>query len=77
MILTAKEFLWNNILTQGDIEPYGHIPKIKIYEAMLEFAKLHVQEALKQASEKVQITDFGYAINKDSILNAYNLDDIK
>jgi len=43
----------------------------------VEFTKLHVQQALKQASEKVQITDFGYAVNKDSILNAYNLENIK
>ena len=53
---------------------------------MKEFAKLHVQEALKQASEKaitIYIEPDGcatgdyYDVDKDSILNAYNLDDIK
>lgn len=49
-------------------------------DAMIEFAKLHVQEALKEASKKAEINyeDFsGKYIDKDSILNAYNLDDIK
>lgn len=69
-------------------------------EMMIEFAKLHVQEALKQASKKVvlefaddreklpdyvedpfnatmnEIGDFHY-IYRDSILNAYDLNNIK
>lgn len=57
-----------------------------IYIAMIEFAKLHVEAALKSASKKVELTDFAYeflqegaydAIDKDSILNAYPLDNIK
>lgn len=57
-----------------------------IYEAMVEFARLHVEAALKTASEKVSLTDFAYeflqegaddAIDKESILNAYPLDNIK
>lgn len=51
---------------------------------LIEFAKLHVQEALRQASEKAKIVDTGVtdsyfdaAIDKESILNAYNLDNIK
>jgi hypothetical protein len=48
--------------------------------------KLHVEAALKSASEKVRLTDFAYeflqegaydAIDKESILNAYPLDNIK
>lgn len=57
-----------------------------IYEAMVEFARLHVDTALKVASEKARLTDFAYeflqegaydAIDKESILNAYPLDNIK
>jgi hypothetical protein len=58
---------------------------------MIEFAKMHVQEALKEASEKVrQIEDpyaytgntgseypADYIVDKDSILNAYPLTNIK
>mgnify|MGYP003416922325 FL=1 len=58
-----------------------------IKDIMIEFAKLHVQEALRQASEKAE-TDYEldnpydansayYIVNKDSILNAYSLDTIK
>ena len=57
---------------------------------MIEFAKMHVQEALKQASEKSD-ADFTYLGDdlkeigaeyievytiKDSILNAYSLENI-
>jgi hypothetical protein len=51
---------------------------------MVEFAKLHVQAALKAASENAKIEiipheheDTDYYINEDSILNAYPLDQIK
>jgi len=60
-------------------------------EVMIEFAKLHVEAALKEASEKAkQIEDpyaytgntgseypADYIIDKDSILNAYSLKNIK
>jgi hypothetical protein len=62
-----------------------------IEQFMIEFAKLHVQAALKEASEKVrQIEDpyaytgntgseypADYIVDKDSILNAYPLTNIK
>jgi hypothetical protein len=50
-----------------------------------QFAKLHVEAALKAASEKAELTDFAQeflqegaydAIDKESILNAYPLDNI-
>ena len=54
---------------------------------MIEFAKLHVQDALKAASEKVILIDdvcevlqkhwFEEYIDKDSILNTYPLENIK
>ena len=65
-------------------------------EVMIEFAKIHVEAALKEASEKasVEYTDLtsgeifdytdvitddnvGADVNKDSILNAYPLKNIK
>lgn len=61
-------------------------------EFAIDFAKLHVQEALKQASEKSLMKDVNedchyedeegnfpeiYFIDKDSILNAYDLNNIK
>jgi hypothetical protein len=58
-----------------------------IYKAMIEFAKLHVEAALKEVSKKAVLTDevcdvlqehwFDEYIDKDSILNAYSLDNIK
>lgn len=84
-VITAQEFL--------DIS-FGENKAVrsKITKAMIEFAKLHVQEALKQASEKSLMKDVNedchyedeegnfpeiYFIDKDSILNAYDLDNIK
>ena len=87
---TAEEFLRNSSVTSSD--RYDFLSK---QELMIEFAKMHVQEALKQASEKAFVeyidlnTDeiFDYTdvitdddvevnINKDSILNAYPLENI-
>ena len=81
--LIEKEYpLYNN---------FGGLGMYYVKEAMIEFAKMHVQEALKQASEKAD-ADFTYLgddlkeigaeyievyIIKDSILNAYPLDLIK
>ena len=46
----------------------------------IEFAKLHVEAALEEANRKVIVTyyyDEGIRVNKDSILNAYPLTNIK
>ena len=66
---------------------FGGLGMYYVKEAMIEFAKMHVQEALKQASVEVEVEhelsnpydpNSGYEIvNKDSILNAYPLDLIK
>lgn len=57
-----------------------------IEEAMIEFTKLHVEEALKEASENAKTeyiepdgcaTGDYYDINKDSILNSYPTENIK
>jgi hypothetical protein len=49
-------------------------------EIMIEFTKLHVEAALKEASEDVELEtygNFGNSVNKDSILNSYPLEKIK
>jgi hypothetical protein len=49
----------------GSIEP-------SLVRAMKEFAKLHVEQALKEASEK-----FDHYSNKNAILGSYPLSNIK
>ena len=74
LILTGKETY--------DPE-YSTVSKYDALEAMIEFAKLHVKEALKEASEKALLgnTEKGVysvlAVSKDSILNSYSLENIK
>jgi hypothetical protein len=49
-------------------------------QIMIEFAKFHVEAALKEASENVELEtygNFGNSVNKDSILNSYPLANIK
>lgn len=55
-----------------------------IEEFMIEFAKMHVQEALKHASEKAQAynkpkfrSDINPQVDMESILNSYPLENIK
>lgn len=74
------------------LEHTGHRSSRAIEEAMIEFAKMHVQAALKAANEKAQAkvefwgygkevqldaSECGTIINQDSILNSYPLDNIK
>jgi hypothetical protein len=79
-IPTAEEFLKR--------DESGVYNEIDITHAMIEFTKLHVEAALKEASEKVELSDLlhefiedswegGPFIDKDTILNAYPLDNIK
>lgn len=76
-ILTAEEFF--------KLKYWEEVPG---YEVMIEFAKLHVEEALKQAAKEVKTYNVYNEstgdieckvtlIDKDSILNAYPLDKIK
>jgi len=71
-MITAENFInqWiTKPLDNNDVE-----------NLMIEFAKLHVEAALKQASEKAEWNDYNLAsieIDKDSILDAYSLDNIK
>ena len=76
-IPTAEELLKQEqfyAVTSGD--------EYEIAQAMIEFAKLHVEAALKQASEKAYFRDFNDYVcrsdeNKRSILNSYVLENIK
>jgi hypothetical protein len=76
-IPTADEFLrqkpFINGMKRGDQQV-----------AMIEFAKLHVQAALKAADDKadvtvidVDMTDTIWGVDSDTILNAYPLENIK
>ena len=75
-ITTAEEFIKNFHRQEG------HTFEQTVPQAMIEFAKLHVESALKNASEKstvIRDEEF-YTIshvNKNSILNAYPLTNIK
>jgi hypothetical protein len=61
--------------------------RISENDLMIEFAKLHVTAALKKASEESYVDnnhhqgDYfdsdNFEVNKDSILNAYDLNNIK
>ena len=44
---------------------------------MIDFAKMHVEEALKAASEKGKTSNGTSVVVKDSILNSYPLENIK
>ena len=79
LILTGKETY--------DPE-YPTVSKYDAIEAMIEFAKLHVTEALKEASEnfkmkikddvhELHMNDDWMEVDKNSILNAYPLENIK
>lgn len=81
-ILTAEEFQNSDYL----FKTYGR--ELFVDELMIEFTKLHVEEALKQASEnfKMKIKEDVYdldmnddwmEVDKNSILNAYPLKNIK
>ena len=81
-IPTAEEFLGKNIdyVLEKDC-------KEDVKQAMIEFAKLHVEAALKEASEKARTKDIwegntgseycDTVIDTDSIINCYPLENIK
>ena len=75
---TAKE-LFDKMLSKN--------VEVTSTEMMIAFAKMHVKEALKQASEKykmkisdnvheLDMNDDWMEVDKNSILTAYSLDDI-
>ena len=83
--MTAKEFLKNNLskIHEEDIieDLLQRLFTVDVSEIMIEFTEYHVKEALRQASEKAQTEcdeggETGF-VDKNSILNAYPLDNIK
>jgi hypothetical protein len=72
-IPTAEEFIEKNIPSTCIVLP----------EWLIEFAKLHVEAALKEASKKIYFRDSdGFILNtseesKNIILNSYPLENIK
>jgi len=84
-MITAKEYLKK--LDQESGTTWTEDDE-SICKAFVEFAKLHVQAALKAADEKAMVTVVDYefelepptpiwGVDSDSILNAYPLDKIK
>ena len=71
-IPTAEEWL-TSFGADSDDMFYKH----SVEEAMIKFAKLHVEAALKAASESKSNGTEGYKIYKDSVLSAYPLTLIK
>lgn len=78
-ILTAKEFIQNYIEENNDDS------FIDMEESMIEFAKMHVEAALKQAVIEASVEDYRvlgedslfYRVEENSILNSYPLTNIK
>lgn len=73
-MITVEEFL-------DQEEHYSVSSDFDTHYAMIQFAKMHVRKALEVASENAIIINGRYAedykINKDSILTAYPLENIK
>jgi len=76
-IPTAKELLNDNFLLIENgmtCEAHTHL----VVKQMVEFAKLHVEAALKAAATKAFAErDWDWIVNKDSILNSYSDELIK
>lgn len=89
---TAEEFL----IQKGIANPLGELWRLElsrdcyaktekdIQKAMIEFAKLHVEAALKAASEQAEVTnkpkfpgDVNWVVDMDSVLSSYPLKNIE
>lgn len=81
-ILTAEQLYYNTFVGLNIEDNECLIP-----ETMIEFAKIHVEAALKSAAENAELDDIGShngeewishtIVDKDSILKSYPLDNIK
>ena len=77
-MITAEDFLLNKVRGINYKQPN---PK-QFEEWLIHFAKLHVEQALKEASENADTIyrgdSFGdYIVDKNSILNCYPPENIK
>jgi hypothetical protein len=83
-MITVEDYLKEKVyITQDGIEDV-HDSLSTVKDAVIELIQLHVTEALTQASEKAEITVItmvestdGIIVDKQSILNAYPLENIK
>ena len=76
-ISTAEEFIKDLQTEQGEQE-YTMLYKIDISKKMIEFAKLHVEAALKEALNNARFdNEHKYHPVPKSIINAYPLTNIK
>ena len=83
-IPTAEEFLKEKCyITKEDVEDI-HDSLLNVKDAMIKFAKIHVEAALKEAflNSEMRVsendtTEVTITVSKDSILNAYPLENIK
>jgi hypothetical protein len=77
---TADEFFDSANIGISSNTEYMYCKKDVVKKA-IEFAKMHVEAALKEASEKATVyaDEGGYSefVDEQSILNAYTLDNIK
>jgi|688.fasta_scaffold2273523_1 hypothetical protein len=80
-IPTAEEFLKDLQHEYEETGEYKMYFAIDIPNKLKEFAKMHVEAALKEASEKalVYADEGGYSefVDEQSILNSYSLENIK
>jgi hypothetical protein len=80
-MITAEDFI-KDLQTEEDEQGHTLLYKPDVINRMIEFAKLHREAILKEASENADTIyrgdSFGdYIVDKDSILNAYPLENIK
>lgn len=74
-IPTAEKF-WLDISTEDDIKK-GYVLPNSCTKFMIEFAKLHVQAALEEASKEITEKKEPYQITKKAVLLSYPLENIK
>ena len=82
MIPTAKEFIKSTELVVKFDNTQGCILEEELPNLFIQFAKLHVEAALRIASEKATVIrdkEFHTIshVNKKSILNSYPIENIK
>ena len=83
-IPTAEEFIISTKLVVKFDNTQGCILEEELPSLFIEFAKLHVQAALKAADDNADVTVIDvdmtgtiWGVDSDTILNAYSLENIK
>ena len=82
MIPTVEEFLTKELSklptgTKGEFVRLSADADKALYDAMIEFAKLHVEAALKEVLNNTENWDDCKVIPVEKVLNAYPLENIK